>query len=86
MYKPALNLYVRPAHRSKIPRVAGMVRGLLNSYEGYRSVSGLTDAHFASSKYVRLRFSSVGHAQSFKKLADAALGRYVEVRRVVVRS
>jgi hypothetical protein len=28
----------------------------------------------------------VGHAQSFKKMADAALGRYVEVRRVVVRS
>lgn len=85
MYKPALNLYVRPAHRSKIPRLAGMVRGLLNSYEGYRSVSGLTDMRFASSKYVRLNFSSVSKARSFKKIADTVLGKYIEVRRIVVR-
>lgn len=83
MYKPALNLYIRPQCRLKCRRIAGMVRGLLNSYEGYRAVSGLTDSHFASSRRVRLRFSSVSRALSFKKVADVALGKYIEVHKVL---
>ncbi len=80
MPKPILYLRVRRKHHSKVPRLAGMVRGLLNSFEGYRSISGLTDSRFASHKYVCLRFSTVGSAESFKNIADVVLGKYIEVQ------
>jgi hypothetical protein len=82
MYKPALNVYIKPQHRRKTNRLAGMLRGLLNSYEGFRPVSGLTNTHFEEAQCVRLRFSSVRKAHAFKKDVDALFGRYIEVRRI----
>lgn len=83
MYKPVLHVYFKRQHGIKRRRLSGMLRGLLNSYDGYRSVSGLTDAYFAANQRARLRFSSVGKAHAFKRVADTVLGEYVTVRKVV---
>ena len=82
MYKPAVNVYIRTQHRKKIPHLAGMIRGLLNHYEGFNGVSGLNNEHFETSKCVRLSFSSVRKAFAFQKVATKALGDYIIVKKI----
>lgn len=77
MSKAAISVYIRPGHRRKIRRLAGMLRGLLNSFEGYRSVSGLTNENFELKPYVRVYFSSAKKAATFKKIVGVVLGKYV---------
>jgi hypothetical protein len=84
MYKPVLNVYFKHQRRIKRERLAGMVRGLLNSYDGYRSISGLTNARFAANERIRLRFSTVGKAHAFKRVADTVFNEFVTIRKVVV--
>lgn len=83
MYKPAVNLYVRPQHRQKIRHIGGMLRGLLHSYEGCRAIAGLTNQKLSTGRRVRLGFSSVRKALSFKQVAEATLGSEIKVRRIL---
>jgi hypothetical protein len=80
MYRPVIDICILPQHRKKIPRLAGMLRGLLNSFEGFRAISGLTNAHFESRKHVRVQFATEANAQEFAKVANAVLGKYLAIR------
>lgn len=85
-YSPAINVYICQQHCKKQRRLAGMLRGLANSYDGFTAVSGLSNARFAQGSPVRFRFRTVEKAHAFQRVVETVLGRYVETKRLVRRA
>lgn len=86
MYLPAINVYVCPQHYKKLRWLAGMLRGLANSYDGFTAVSGLSNARFAQGSPVRFQFRTVEKAHAFRRVVETVLGRYVKTKRLVRRA
>lgn len=85
-YSPAINVYIHLEHYKKLRRLAGMLRGLANSYDGFIAVSRLSNARFAQGSPVRFRFRTVRKAHAFQRVVEAVLGRYVKTKKLVRRA
>jgi hypothetical protein len=70
---------VRTNHAAKIPPLAGMLRGLLNHFEGFGALTGLRNDSFHQKEGVVLTFSSRRNARALKKISDHLLGNYMTV-------
>jgi len=69
-YKNAINVYLDDVDEGDKDEVAGMLRGLMVSIEGYSAISGLTNESFKASNPLKLWFATVENAHRFKKCVD----------------
>jgi len=65
-YSPTLSIYMDDVKEDDIAEIAGMLRGLMCSIEGWNVISGLTNEEFEKNNPVILKFSSVDNAHNFK--------------------
>ena len=69
-YSPRVSVYLDSVKNEDKGEVAGMLRGLMCSIEGWGSISGLTNDKFATESPLILSFSSVDNAHYFKSCVD----------------
>jgi hypothetical protein len=69
-YSPRVGVYLDTVKHEDKGEVAGMLRGLMCSIEGWGAISGLTNEKFAESEPLILKFSSVENAHYFKSCVD----------------
>ena len=75
LYIRKIYIYVDKATLSEkeIKELAGMLRGLANSIEGFKAVSGLENEKFIRYKRVAFCFNSVENAHYFKTCVEKYL-------------
>lgn len=78
----AVHIYNRSSSRAASRDIAGMLRGLSNSYGGFRSVSGQTNARFLRGRPLRFQFSTPRKCASFRRGAMKWFRDDIEVRRL----
>ena len=69
-YSPKISVYMDEVKEEDILEIAGMLRGLMCSIEGWGAISGVTNEEFETKNPVILRFSSVENAHYFKKCVE----------------
>lgn len=86
-YSPRISVDMDNVKKDDRGEVAGMLRGLMCSIEGWGAIQGLTNDKFESQNPVILSFSSVENAHYFKScveyyFSDDTLSRLSVKRRV----
>ena len=69
-YSPTLSIYMDDVKEDDITEIAGMLRGLMCSIEGWSVISGLTNDEFEKNNPVILKFNSVDNAHYFKSCVE----------------
>jgi hypothetical protein len=69
-FSPRLSVYLDDVKDEDIPEIAGMLRGLKCSIEGWGSISGITNEKFLEESPVILEFSSTDNAHYFKRCVN----------------
>jgi len=69
-YSPKISVYLDEVKADDLPEIAGMLRGLMCSIEGWGSISGVTNEIFEVKSPVILEFSSVDNAHYFKECVE----------------
>ena len=59
-----------------------MLRGLFNSFCGFKGLGGQTDARYLSGEPLRLRFTSARQCQLFCNEAEKRFGKEIKIRRL----
>ncbi len=68
-YSPKISVYLDEVKESDRKEIAGMLRGLMCSIEGWAVISGFTNEKFEDSPVI-LGFSTVEHAHYFKECVE----------------
>ncbi len=68
-YAPKVSVYLDDVKKEDREEIAGMLRGLMCSIEGWGAISGFTNAVLTNSPVV-LKFSSVKNAHYFKSCVE----------------
>lgn len=81
----AVHVYNLAPKRVIAKHIANMLRGLSNSFGGFRCLSGQTDARYLRGRPLRFGFSSEQQCASFQREAKKWFGDHIEVRRLIKR-
>jgi len=69
-YAPRISVYLDGIKNDDMLEVAGMLRGLMCSIEGWGAISGVTNKKMETSSPIILEFKSVENAHYFKECVE----------------
>jgi len=90
IYSPRVSVHMEGVKEEDLEEVAGMLRGLKCSIEGWGSISGMTNDRFINENPLKLHFTSVENAHYFRECVNYYFSdhilEFLRVKRRVYKS
>ena len=76
-FSPKVSVHMEGVKNEDINEIAGMLRGLMCSIEGWGRISGYTNERFVVENPLKLSFSSVENAHYFRDCVNYYFGDHI---------